>query len=670
MEESNLIAQRIEPKLRMINNGDEEVNTLRAESSGSVGVTSALAKRYPQVRGLQAVPGEPASVPVPPDMESPPDNVRVSVFVELDEDQDVPTKLPKPTAKRGKLMTLELKQSQIQPVSNFEGIAYVTTGDALTHPRPVRSPEHVNRPSPRSLYSERAAKGGEGIILGIIDVEGFDFTHPDFLDANGETRFLSIWDQGGKGTHPALFAYGAELSQGEMNAALKWSQKHHVGATDLLPQSSQIPSAHATHVASIAAGNHGVAPKVDIAGVLIALSPDDRDRRRSFYDSTRLAHAVDYLFALGTKHKKPVVINISLGTNGHAHDGSSPISRWIDAALTVPGRCVCVAAGNAGQEAPQFSDDLGFMMGRIHTSGRIPASGLETDIDWQVVGNGISDGSENELEIWYEPQDRFEIMVKSPSGEWFGPLGPGKYIQNQQLKSGTFLSIYNELYHPHNGSNRIAVYLTPRLKKPYIGVEAGTWLVRLRGAAIRDGRFHAWIERDDPRPLGRVGERNVWRFPSYFTQRSNVDNSSISSLACGLRIVSVANYDEQVERINISSSQGPTRDGRFKPEVAAAGTNIVAANGFSPAHRKWIAMSGTSMASPYVAGVAALMLAVEKRLTAPQIIGIMRKTAQPLPGYDYYWQDDAGFGRIQPELCLEEAAIAYKQVEVKREGES
>ena len=46
---------------------------------------------------------------------------------------------------------------------------------------------------------------------------------------------------------------------------------------------------------------------------------------------------------------------------------------------------------------------------------------------------------------------------------------------------------------------------------------AGTWLVRLHAREIRDGRFHAWIERDDPQQLGRVAEREAWAFPSFFT---------------------------------------------------------------------------------------------------------------------------------------------------------
>jgi subtilisin family serine protease len=659
MSTDSRIAQRIDPKLRMIANGDEEVNTLRGELSGAVQASAALVERYDRARGSFAVPGPPATVPEPPKLESVSDDVEISVFVELDEEAE-PKGFPEPTARRGRLMTFELSQSQIEGMAASAGVSYIAIGGALSAPTPNVAAKHVEAPTARAVESPLAAGGGEGVLLGFVDVGGFDFAHPDFLDQDGNTRFLAIWDQGGEGTPPDGFNYGAELTQEKMNEALSWSRAHHIGATDLCPQSAQLPGAHATHVTSIAAGELGVCPKAAIAGVLVALSPGERDRRRSLYDSTRLAHAVDYLLKLGAKHDNmPVVINVSLGTNGHAHDGSSPICRWIDAALTVPGRCVCVAAGNAGQEAPMFAGDLGYTMGRIHASGEIPASGLEADIAWQVVGNGIADGSENELEIWYEPQDRFEVMVRSPSGSWFGPVGPREHIENQQLESGTFLSVYNECYHPHNGANRISVFLTPRLKTPYVGVEAGTWTVRLRGIAVRDGHFDAWIERDDPRPLGRVGPREAWRFPSYFTLHSNVDASSVNSLACGQRIVAVANYDERRERVNKTSSQGPTRDRRFKPEVAAPGTEIVAARGFSPPRRRWVSMSGTSMASPYVAGVAALMLAVEKRLTAAQIIGIMRRTAQPLPGRDYRWQNDAGFGRIQPTLCLQEAASVY-----------
>ena len=110
---------------------------------------------------------------------------------------------------------------------------------------------------------------------------------------------------------------------------------------------------------------------------------------------------------------------------------------------------------------------------------------------------------------------------------------------------------------------------------------AGTWIVRLHAREVRDGRYHAWIERDDPQPLGRIGEREAWSFPSFFTERTLVDDTTVSSLGCGNRVITVANLDAVRNRISISSSQGPTRDGRQKPDIAAPGTDIVAANGFA-----------------------------------------------------------------------------------------
>jgi subtilisin family serine protease len=219
------------------------------------------------------------------------------------------------------------------------------------------------------------------------------------------------------------------------------------------------------------------------------------------------------------------------------------------------------------------------------------------------------------------------------------------------------LSVYNEVFHPANGLNYISVYLSPFLQPPQvIGVPAGTWIVRLHSREVRDGRYHAWIERDDPQRLGRVGEREAWSFPSFFTERSLVDDTTVSSLGCGSRVITVANLDSVRNQINISSSQGPTRDGREKPDIAAPGTGIVAARGFAGDNNAWLALSGTSMASPLVAGVVGLMLAIEDKLTAAQIESIIRRTARPLPGASFTWSNSAGFGVIDPEACLEETA--------------
>jgi subtilisin family serine protease len=75
-------------------------------------------------------------------------------------------------------------------------------------------------------------------------------------------------------------------------------------------------------------------------------------------------------------------------------------------------------------------------------------------------------------------------------------------------------------------------------------------------------------------------------------------------------------------------------------------------------------MTGTSMASPFVAGVAGLMLACEPQLTAAQIEGLIHRTSRPLPGMPFRWADDAGFGRIDPAACLEEALAVNTRKEV------
>ena len=61
--------------------------------------------------------------------------------------------------------------------------------------------------------------GGQAprVLIGIVDVGGFDFAHPEFLTPDGTTRFVSIWDQGAPpgsplGRPPPRFTDGAEIT--------------------------------------------------------------------------------------------------------------------------------------------------------------------------------------------------------------------------------------------------------------------------------------------------------------------------------------------------------------------------------------------------------------------------------------------------------------------------
>jgi subtilisin family serine protease len=672
--------QKIHPKLRMIANGSTEINSIRAEQCGLITVEPlSPLQDVSTVRGEVPISLnlEEFSVPPPrPKLKQLAEGVLVNVFIETQSDEnDLPTQI-KGTSRRGNLVAATIRLEDLPKLAEDSKVLSIVPGDTLASPTPEISLANVQPPDSArwQFNSPINHRNGKGILIGIIDVQGFDFAHPDFMVGN-ETRFVRIWDQGGQARpsphqqnhliYGPQFDFGAEFHQDHLNAAIGASKTLNLPPQEIERQSQMSSSSHGTHVASIAAGNLGICRKAMIAGVLIALPEEDVDRRKSFYDSTRIAHAVDYLMTLGDELGVPVSINISLGTNGHAHDGTGAISRWIDAALASPGRSVCVAAGNAGQEVAAFPGDIGFVMGRIHTSGKVPDRFLHQDIEWSIVGNGRIDVSENEFEIWYSEQDRFAISVRppTPGADWIGPVEPQQFIENRALPDGSFISIYNELYHPSNGSNYMTVYLSPLFnQEAVVGIPSGTWLVRIHGRDVRDGQYHGWIERDDPRRLGRVGPQEAWRFPSFFSETSNVDNSSVSSLACGRRVISVANLHEIEERINITSSQGPTRDNRNKPDVSAPGTKIIAANGFSVVDQPWVEMTGTSMASPYVAGIIGLMLAVEPKLTAAQIEGILHRTSRPLPGKPFAWVNNMGFGRINPSACLEEASIINKRI--------
>lgn len=72
------------------------------------------------------------------------------------------------------------------------------------------------------------------------------------------------------------------------------------------------------------------------------------------------------------------------------------------------------------------------------------------------------------------------------------------------------------------------------------------------------------------------------------------------------------------------SSQGPTFDGRIKPDVAAMSSGVFAASNTNA--MSYLPRSGTSFSCPTVAGVAALMLQANPFLTPPQVISILHQT--------------------------------------------
>jgi subtilisin family serine protease len=526
---------------------------------------------------------------------------------------------------------------RMSALGNHPMIRYIEAGRTLSPALDTSVPEtraNTVHQSPRNLR-------GNGVIIGVIDVGGLDFTLDDFRKSDGKSRVLFLWDQRltpqtGE-LSPTGFGYGVEYDNAKLNSAISSSNPFST------VRHKPSPGSHATHVASTAAGNGrskdasfpankfiGTAPEADI----IFVEAGTETGIGSFTDSVRVAEAVAYIYQRAQALNRPCVINMSLGQNGGSHDGESIVERAIDRLLETPGRAFVCAGGNEH-------------VFRGHASGTL-ATGATRTLRWKVggglplpgiIGAGV-DRTRNEMEVWYSSQDEFHVSVTSPSGTKVGPVRPGETV-NKSLPGGTTVFIDSIRFSPLNGDSQIYIEVNPGSGT----VPSGEWQVVLTAASSRVGRFDAWIERD------ARDKDNSFADQSFFVGTDFDPVMTLGTPSTGRRSIAVANYDHRTESPSSSSGRGTTRDGRAKPEVAAPGTRIVAAHSLggraNPSGGTFpmrLPMSGTSMASPHVAGIVALMLQRNPKLTAAQIqktlIAGTRKVAG-VANFDPAW----GFGR-------------------------
>jgi len=101
------------------------------------------------------------------------------------------------------------------------------------------------------------------------------------------------------------------------------------------------------------------------------------------------------------------------------------------------------------------------------------------------------------------------------------------------------------------------------------------------------------------------------------------------------------------------SSLGPTADGRVKPDITAPGVYIMAPE--ANTGTGYIEHSGTSMATPHVAGAVALLLQANQNLDPAQVKYILTRTTQ----VDYYAgtpDNTEGYGYIDIAAAVANAA--------------
>ncbi|MCS6843587.1 MAG: S8 family serine peptidase, partial [Caldilineales bacterium] len=381
---------------------------------------------------------------------------------------------------------------------------------------------------------------------------------------------------------------------------------------------------HGTHATGSAAGNgRGGTPAGTYKGMAPGANIIAVRGTRTYVGGLVASDTVNALSFIDQKAQElglPYVANLSFGGHFGPHDGTTLEERTIDNLVGSgkPGKAIVVVAGNEGDEA-------------IHTGGTLSQG---NNVALRV--NVPSGGGFFVADIWYKGSDTFGVGFLNPTGSGINPaqVPPGSrqcYPQGNPLVA--IICIDHANNNPYNGDKEIVFQVFSLL--------SGTWQLILRGDSVVNGRYDGWIlgccvwvNPDNQMRVAMPGTaRNAITVGAYTTknQWTDVDGNPRSRSAT-------------VGDIAAFSSDGPTRDGRLKPEIAAPGQMICSTlSGQSPAgsigsmypDRSYICQGGrhgisrgTSFAAPHVTGAVALLLSANRNLDAAQLREMLTNAAR------------------------------------------
>ena len=503
---------------------------------------------------------------------------------------------------------LTVPESLVERLADFPQIEYVEKPKRLffqaANGRRVSCVPPVQNP-PFSLF-------GSGVLVAIID-SGIDYTNPDFRNDDGTTRIRNLWDQTIMGNPPEGYLIGTEFTREQIDEAIK---------QPTVPMRMQIVpsvdvSGHGTSVAGIAAGNgrgsrgriyRGVATQSELLVVKLG-----NPREEGFPRTTELMQAIDYVVRKALFYKQPVAINISFGNTYGSHDGTSLLERFIEDIANIWKSVICIGTGNEGRSAG-------------HKAG-IVRENEETVIQLAVQEQEPA----LNLQIWKAYYDIMDISFVSPSGERIGPIQ--EVLGTQRFSVGnTELLLYYGEPSPYSTAQEIYVDFLP--KEVYIN--SGIWEIVLTPRKIISGNYAMWLPSENVLNPG-----TAFLFPT--------ETGTLTTPSTASRTIGVGAYDALTFSYVDFSGRGQRGAGRLsKPDIVAPGVNVTAPT----TSGTYASFSGTSFATPFVTGGAALMMEWgiikenDPYLYGEKVKAYMQRGARPLPGFTEYPNPQVGYGAL------------------------
>ena len=493
-----------------------------------------------------------------------------------------------------------VKESLIERLAQFPQIEFIEKPKRLffsiENEKRVSCIPQVQRP-PYNLT-------GRGVLVGIID-SGIDYANPVFRNADGTTRIRALWDQSLSENPPEGYLIGAEYTDEQINEALR--QPTGEERRQIVP--SRDVSGHGTAVAGVAAGNssdyRGVAYESDLIVVKLGLP-----KLNGFPRTTELMQAIDYVVRKALEYGQPVAINISFGNTYGAHDGSSLLEQFIQDIANRWKSVICIGTGNEGSTAG-------------HVSGILNDS-EEVEIELAVQENETT----LNVQIWKAYYDVMDISIQSPSGVRIGPIRETLGTQRYRVGETELLLYYGEPS-PYTIDQEIFIDFLPRTDY----MNSGVWKIILTPRRIVSGNYALWL------PSASVLNAGTgFLFPSA--------SGTLTIPSTALRTIGVGAYNSAT--MTYADFSGRGIGARVKPDLAAPGVNIRAPipdGGFG-------VFSGTSFATPFVTGSAALLMQwgiIDKNdafLYGEKVKAYLQRGAREILGFSEYPNRQVGYGAL------------------------